>query len=94
MKFFIDDEGIYKFEMQKVSLVKEIKSKAITIPAIEALLRILTYDDCVNKDIVSMSMTYYSLEEDNWQNITKINSDPTWKVIFSDGSQKYLTNLN
>lgn len=93
MKFFIDKDGIYKFEMQRISSEKEIKSKIITIPAIEALTRLMSYEEIENKEIVGIVMTYYSFEDDNWQYIRRINSDPTWKVIFSDGSQKHLPSM-
>ena len=93
MKFFIDKEGIYKFEMQKIISISEITEKIRTIHAIEALPRILTYPEIKNKEIAKIEMTYYSVEDENWQNIERINSDPTWKVIFSDGTQIHLPGI-
>jgi hypothetical protein len=90
MKFYFDKSGIYKFEMQKINSFIETKSKVRSIPAAEALLRLLTYDDVRGKEIKNIKMTYYNIEDDNWQNITRINSDPTWKVIFTDGTEKHL----
>jgi hypothetical protein len=90
MKFYFDRDGIYKFEMQKINSFIETKSKTRSIPAAEALLRLLTYDDVRGKEIKNIKMTYYNIEDDNWQNITRINSDPTWKVIFTDGTEKHL----
>lgn len=94
MKFLFDQEGLYEFEMQKISAVIEIKDKMRTIPAIEALPRLMTYDNIKDKDIVEIKMKYYSVENENWKYIKKINADPTWKVIFSDGSQKYLSSFD
>ncbi len=93
MKFFLDKEGIYKFEMQRIISISEITEKVRTIHAIEALPRILTYPEIRNKEIAKIEMTYYSVEDENWQNIERINSDPTWKVIFSDGTQIYLAGI-
>lgn len=94
MYFFADKEGLYKFEMQRITSVTEIMGKVRTIPAIEALPRILTYPEIENKEIEKIEMSYYSVEDSNWQNIERINSDPTWKVIFNDGSQKHLPGLD
>ena len=94
MYFFADNEGIYKFEMQRIISVTEITEKVRTIHAIEVLPRILTYPEIENKEIVKIEMTYYSVEDDNWKNIERINSDPTWKVIFSDGTQKHLPGID
>jgi hypothetical protein len=94
MYFFIDNEGIYKFEMQRISTVSEITEKVRTINAIEALPRILTYPGIKNKGITKIEMTYYSVEDENWHNIERINSDPTWKVIFSDGTQVHLPGID
>ena len=93
MKFFLDKEGIYKFEMQRINSISEITEKVRTIHAIEALPRILTYPEINNKEIAKIEMTYYSVEDENWQNIERINSDPTWKVIFSDGTQIHLPGI-
>lgn len=93
MHFFTDNEGIYKFEMQRIISVDEIPEKIRTINAIEALPRILTYPEVKNKEIIKIEMTYYSVEDENWQNIERINSDPTWKVIFSDGTQIHLPGI-
>lgn len=92
--FSVDREGIYRFEMQKIISVTEINEKVRTVHAIEALPRILTYPEIENKKIEKIEMTYYSAEDSNWQNIESINSDPTWKVIFSDGTQKHLPEVN
>ncbi len=80
--------------MQKINAVIEIKDKIRTISAIEALPRLMTYDDIKDKDIVEIKMKYYSIENENWKYIKKINADPTWKVIFNDGSQKYLSSFD
>lgn len=94
MYFFVDNEGIYNFEIQKAILINEIKDKIRTLPAIEALPRLLTYDDVKDKEIINIEMTYYSLEDENWKYITRINSDPTWKINFNDGSIKYLSSFD
>lgn len=94
MRFFADNEGIYKFEMQRIVSVTEIPEMVRTVHAIEALPRILTYPEIENKEITRIEMTYYSVEDDNWQNIERINSDPTWKVIFSDGTQTHLPGID
>lgn len=94
MHFYADNEGIYKFEMQRSKSVTEIADKVRTIHAIEALPRILTYPEIENKEIEKIEIAYYSVEDDNWQNIERINSDPTWKVIFSDGTQKHLPGID
>ncbi|MEL7648754.1 MAG: two-component system regulatory protein YycI [Sedimentibacter sp.] len=94
MYFYADSKGIFKFEMQRINSVKEIPEKVRTVTAVEALVRLLTYDDVKDKKISEIEMTYYSTEDENWQYITRINSDPTWKVIFTDGSQKHLTSVD
>lgn len=94
MCFYIDKNGIYKFEMQRANSVMEIKDKIRAVPAIESLPRIITYDDIKDKDIIDIKMTYYSKEDENWKYISRINSDPTWKVIFSDGTQKHLPSFD
>lgn len=94
MCFFVDKNGVFKFEMQKIDTLMEIKGEIRAISAIEALPRLLTYDDVKNKDIVEIEMIYYSIEDENWKYITGINADPTWKVIFSDGTQKYLSSFD
>ncbi len=94
MKFLFDKEGLYEFEMQKISAVIEIKDKIRTISAIEALPRLMAYDNLKDNNIVEIKMGYYSIENENWKYIKKINADPTWKVIFSDGSQKYLSSFD
>lgn len=94
MNFFADNQGIYKFEMQRIISVSEITEKVRTIKAIEALPRILTYPEIKNKEITKIEMTYYSVEDENWHNIERINSDPTWKVIFRDGTQVHLPGID
>ncbi|WP_019227386.1 two-component system regulatory protein YycI [Sedimentibacter sp. B4] len=94
MNFYADENGIYKFEMQRINQVKEITEKVRTVTAVEALMRLLTYDDVSDKEIIKIEMTYYSMEDENWQYIARINSDPAWKVIFSDGTQKHLPNAD
>jgi regulatory protein YycI of two-component signal transduction system YycFG len=94
INFCADANGIYKFEMQRINQVKEITEKVRTVSAVEALMRLLTYDDVADKEITKIEMTYYSMEDENWQYITRINSDPAWKVIFSDGTQKHLPNMD
>lgn len=94
MYFYFDKEGIYKFEMQNIVSVKEIAGKIRTFSAAEALPRLLSYENIENKEIVDIEMSYYSVEDENWQFIYGINSDPVWKVIFSDGTQKHLSNIN
>lgn len=94
MYFFADSQGIYKFEMQRIKTMTEIMGKVRTVPAIEALTRLLTYEEVKDKEITNIEMTYYSEEDENWQYMTRINSDPTWKVKFSDGSQKHLPSVD
>lgn len=90
MKFYVDKNGIYKFEMQKIIAIKEIADKINTFTAAESLLKLLSYDDVANKEIIRIDMSYYSTEDENWQVISGINSYPVWKVIFNDGTQKHL----
>lgn len=94
MRFYVDKNGIYKFEMQRVNSVMEIKDKIRLVPAIEALPRIITYEDIKDKDIREIKMTYFSKEDENWKDIKKTNLDPTWKVIFNDGTEKHLPSFN
>ncbi|MFA9423935.1 MAG: two-component system regulatory protein YycI, partial [Sedimentibacter sp.] len=94
MYFFVDSQGIYKIEIQRIASLTEIMGKVRTISAIEALTRLLTYDEIKDKEITNIEMTYYTEEAENWQNITRINSDPTWKIKFSDGSQKHLASVD
>lgn len=92
MNFYVDKNGVYEFEMQRISTLMEIKDNIRTISAIEALPRLMTYDDVKDKEIIEIKMIYYSIENGNWKYIT--NADPTWKVIFSDGTQKYLPSFD
>lgn len=91
--FYLDKDGIYKFEMQNIAAVKEKGEKIRTFSAAEALPRLLSFEDIKNKEIIEIKMTYYSVEDENWQFISGINSYPVWKVIFSDGTQKHLSNI-
>lgn len=90
MKFYIDKNGVYKYETQKIIAIKEISDKVNTFTAVENLLKLLSFDDISNKEIVRIDMSYYSIEDENWKVVWGINSYPTWKVIFSDGTQKHL----
>ncbi len=94
MYFYFDKEGIYKFEMQNIVSVKESAEKVRTFSAAEALPSLLSYNDVENKEIIGIEMTYYSVEDENWQFISGISSYPVWKVIFSDGTQKHLSVIN
>lgn len=94
MYFYFDQEGIYKFEMQNIVSVIETAEKIRTFSAAEALPRLLSFENIENKEIIRIEMTYYSVEDENWQYISGINSYPVWKVIFSDGTQKHLSSIN
>lgn len=94
MYFYFDKEGIYKFEMQNIVSVKESAENIRTFSVAEALPSLLSYNDVENKEIISIEMTYYSVEDENWQFISGISSYPVWKVIFSDGTQKHLSVIN
>lgn len=94
MYFYFDSNGIYKFEMQNIVSVKEKAEKIRTFSAAESLPRLLALKEIENKEIIDIKMTYYSEEDENWQFIYGINSDPVWKVIFSDGTQEHLTSIN
>lgn len=94
MYFYLDKEGIYKFEMQNILSVKETAEKTRTFSAAESLPILISYNEIENKEIIDIEMTYYSVEDGNWQYVYGINSYPVWKVIFSDGTQKHLTRIN
>lgn len=94
MNFYLDKEGIYKFEMQNILTIKETAEKTHTFSAAESLPILLSYEDVENKEIVQIEMSYYSVEDGNWQYIFGINSYPAWKVIFSDGTQRHLARFN
>ncbi len=94
MKFYFDKEGIYKFEMQNIISVKETAERTRTFSAGEALPKLLSFEDIENKEIIDIEMTFYSVEDENWKYISGINSYPVWKVIFSDGTQKHLSDIN
>lgn len=94
MYFYMDKDGIYKFEMQNIATIKEIAGKIRTFSAAEALPKLLSYEEVKNKEIAEIKMTYYSVEDENWQFVYRINSYPVWKVIFSDGTQKHLPTIN
>lgn len=94
MYFYFDKEGIYEFEMQNISVVKETADKTRTFSAIEALPRLSSFEDIKNKEIIDVEMTFYSEEDDNWQFVYGINSYPVWKVIFNDGTQKHLSSIS
>ncbi len=94
MIFYFDKNGIYKYEMQNIVSVKETAEKIRTFSAAEALPRLLSFEDIRNKEIISIEMTFFSVEDENWQYISRINSYPVWKVIFKDGTQKHLSTIN
>lgn len=94
MYFYFDKEGIYEFEMQNISVVKETADKTRTFSAIEALPRLSSFENIENKEIIDVEMTFYSEEDDNWQFIYGINSYPVWKVIFNDGTYKHLSTIS
>ncbi len=93
MYFYMDEDGIYRFEMQNIAAVKETAEKNRTFSAAEALPKLLSFAEIKNKEITEIKMTYYSVEDENWQFISGINSYPVWKVIFSDGTQKHLSSI-
>lgn len=88
--FYLTSEGVEKFEMQRISNIKE-RAKVKVISAPEALLRIMTYDDINNKEIKDIKICYYTDENIDFEAINTINVDLVWKVIFSDNSYVYLT---
>lgn len=90
MVFHIDEEGVYKYETQRIKKITE-KSTIRSITAIDALLRLMTHDDVSNKKVIDMKISYYSKEGQNWADITKNSLDLTWKVFFDDGSYEHLT---
>lgn len=88
--FYIDTNGVYKYESQIMLSKREIKGKVNVNRVIEELPKLLSYSDVENKEIIKIELVYYSLEDENWEYVTKTNSDPVWKIIFSDGSDKKL----
>ncbi len=89
MNFYIKGEEVFKFEMQKIVSLNE-RAQITSIPAAEALLRLMTYDSINNKEITDIQICYYTSENEEFENINSINVDLVWKVVFSDNTFVYL----
>lgn len=90
IKVHLDDEGVYMIEMQQIKSVKETVVNIKITSAPEALLRLIVNENNYNKKIINIELCYYTKEDEGWDKIVKTNADPTWKVIFDDGSWQYL----
>jgi len=62
MHFYIKDNVVFKFELQKVVSIKE-RASIKSISAAEALLRLMTFDSIANKEIVDIELCYYTNED-------------------------------
>ncbi len=89
MHFYIKDNVVFKFELQKVVSIKE-RASIKSISAAEALLRLMTFDSIANKEIVDIELCYYTNEDKDFESINSIDVDQVWKVIFSDNCYVYL----
>ncbi len=89
MNFYIKGEEVFKFEMQKIVSLNE-RAQITSIPAAEALLRLMTYDSINNKEVTDIQICYYTSENEEFENINSIDVDLVWKVIFSDNTFVYL----
>lgn len=89
VEFVIMKGHVYIFNMQKVARINE-RANIKSISAAEALLRLMTFDDISNKEVIDMQICYYTKEEEDFKNKNSISTDLIWKVTFSDNTYAYL----
>jgi hypothetical protein len=89
VEFTIKNGHVYTFAMQRVARINE-RANIKSISAAEALLRLMTFDDISNKDVMDMQICYYTKEDEDFKNKNLISTDLIWKVIFSDNTYVYL----
>lgn len=89
VEFDVMKNHVYIFKMQKVANINE-RANIKSISAAEALLRLMTFDDVSNKEVIDMQICYYTKEEEDFKNKNLISTDLIWKVIFSDNTYAYL----
>lgn len=87
--FTIMKGQVYVFKMQKVARINE-RADIKSISAAEALLRLMTFEDISDKDIIDIQICYYTKEDEDFKNKNSISTDLIWKVIFSDNTYVYL----
>lgn len=90
LEFTIYKGHVYNFNMQRVARINE-RANIKSISAAEALLRLMTFKNTRNKEVVDMQICYYTKEEEDFKNKNSISTDLVWKVIFSDNTYVYLT---
>ncbi len=89
LEFAIYKGHVYNFNMQRVARINE-RANIKSISAAEALLRLMTFKEMKNKEVVDMQICYYTKEEEDFKNKNSISTDLVWKVIFSDNTYVYL----
>lgn len=89
LEFTIKNGSVYTFAIQRVAGINE-RANVKSISAAEALLRLMTFDDIRNKEVVEMQICYYTKEEEDFKSKNSISTDLIWKVIFSDNTYVYL----
>lgn len=89
VEFTIMKGRVYVFKMQKVARINE-RANIKSISAAEAILRLMTFDDIRNKEIIDIQICYYTKEDEDFKNKNSISTDLIWKVIFSDNTYVYL----
>ena len=89
VEFVIMNGSVYNFTMQKVARINE-RANVKSISAAEALLRLMTFENISNKDVIDIQICYYTNEEEDFKNKNSVSTDLIWKVIFSDNTYVYL----
>lgn len=90
IKIYFDAEGLYMLEIQEIEDIKSSEGETEVTCASEALLRLLINENIKDKNIVKIELCYYTKKDGVWESVVKKNADPTWKVVFDDGTYQYL----
>ena len=90
IKIYFDAEGLYMIEIQEIEDIKSNEGEIKVTCASEALLRLLINENIKDKNIVKIELCYYTKRDEDWEKVVKTIADPTWKVVFDDGTYQYL----
>lgn len=93
LKFYISGDEVYRFELQAVDSISE-RAKVEVIPADEALLRLMVYDDIRDCEITDLKLCYYTIENAEFESINSINVDLVWRAVIDGNKVVYLNSLD
>ncbi|MBS4534432.1 two-component system regulatory protein YycI [Clostridium sp. D2Q-14] len=94
MNFVISSSKVVKFERFWIDAIEEKENKFELRPATDHLLKLLSEEDLMGKDIENIDICYYfdPADTDMFDVKEPRSGDavPAWNVEFSDGTNKYL----